>query len=142
MLRISRRRSRCGIRFHSSIRACSRSWKVCGRTGRPRTLMLSLSPHMLNGIKIGTHCWSFHLLKVQFSQDRSGDERYMALSCISKDSGSTPPLNGATNTCCSSICSMYLVMASLPRTTTRSVLPSILMPPCTITKSFPIRSPS
>ena len=33
MLRISQRRSHCGIRFHSSIRACSRSWRVCGGTG-------------------------------------------------------------------------------------------------------------
>ena len=39
MLRISRRGSYCGIRFRSSIRSCSRSWRVCGGTGRPRTLL-------------------------------------------------------------------------------------------------------
>ena len=32
ILRITRQSSRCCIRFHSSIRACSRSRRVCGRT--------------------------------------------------------------------------------------------------------------
>ena len=34
-------------------------------------------PFMLDVIKVGTHCWPFHLLNAQFSQDRSGDARYM-----------------------------------------------------------------
>ena len=28
--------------------------------------------HMLDGIKVRTHCWPFHLLNVQLSQDSSG----------------------------------------------------------------------
>jgi hypothetical protein len=35
-------------------------------------------PHMLNGIKVWTHCCPFHLLNVQFSQDSSGDACYMS----------------------------------------------------------------
>ena len=59
---------------------------------------------MLDGIKVGTHCWPFHLLNVQFSQDSSGDACYMSpgLSCIGTSSGTT--LYAATNTCCNSIC--------------------------------------
>ena len=34
--------------------------------------------HMLDGIKVGTHCWLFHLLNVQISQDSSGDAPYMS----------------------------------------------------------------
>ena len=35
-------------------------------------------PHKLDGIKVGTHCWAFHLLNVQFSQDSSGDGCYVS----------------------------------------------------------------
>jgi hypothetical protein len=35
-------------------------------------------PHMLNGIKVGTYCWLFHLLNFQFSQNSSGDAHYMS----------------------------------------------------------------
>jgi len=60
-------------------------------------------PHMFDGIKVGTHCWPFHHLNVQFLQDSSGDVRYMSpgLSCMSTNSGPTP--YAVTNTCCSSI---------------------------------------
>jgi hypothetical protein len=43
----------------------------------PTNTSVKLIPHVLDGIKVWTHCWPFHLLNVQFSQDSSGDARYM-----------------------------------------------------------------
>jgi hypothetical protein len=37
---------------------------------------------MLDGIKDGTHCWTFLLLNIQFSQDSSGDARYMSQGIV------------------------------------------------------------
>ena len=53
MLCISQQRSCCSIRFLSSIRACLRSWGVCGGTGCPQTLLLSLSHTCLMGLSSG-----------------------------------------------------------------------------------------
>jgi len=66
--------------------------------------------------------------------------RALALSCKSTNSGPTP--YAATNTCYSSICSIYPAAVRLPQTTTRSVRPSILMSPHTITEPCQNRSPS
>ena len=52
LLRISQQ-SHYGIRFHSSIRACSRSWRVCGGTRRPGILLLSLSHTCSMGLMSG-----------------------------------------------------------------------------------------
>ena len=35
-------------------------------------------PQILDGIKVRTHCWPFHLLNVQLSQDSSGDAHYVS----------------------------------------------------------------
>ena len=55
---------------------------------------------------------------------------------------SEPTLYAITNACCCSICSIYPAAVRLPRTTTRSVRPSLLMPPHTITEPCPNRPPS
>ncbi|XP_068084363.1 zinc finger MYND domain-containing protein 10 [Anabrus simplex] len=44
----------------------------------PTNTAVNPIPHMLYGIEVGTHCWPVHLLNVQFSQDSSGDVRYMS----------------------------------------------------------------
>jgi hypothetical protein len=44
----------------------------------PKNTSVKPIPHMLDEIKVGTHCWSFHLLNVQLSQNSSGDARYMS----------------------------------------------------------------
>jgi hypothetical protein len=134
MLHISRQRSRCCIRFNSSIRACSRSWRVCGRTGSPWTLLLSLSHTCLMGLISGLTAG--HSISWMSSSCKTALVMCailaQALSCMSTNSESTP--FAATNTCCSSICSMYPTVVRLPQTMTRSIRPSILMPPHTITE--------
>ena len=103
MLRISRRGSYCGIRFRSSIRSCSRSWRVCGGTGRPRTLLLSLSHTFSMGLRSG--------LTADHSISWMSSSRKTAL--VTRDTccawvriqGQHP--YAVTNICCSSICSMY-----------------------------------
>jgi hypothetical protein len=42
-------------------------------------------PHMLDGVKVENHCWPFHLLKVQFSQNSSGDVHYMSPGIVMHD---------------------------------------------------------
>jgi hypothetical protein len=51
----------------------------------------------------------------------------LALLCMSKNLG--PTLYAATNTYCSSICTIYPAAVKFPRTTKRSVRPSTLISP-------------
>ena len=58
---------------------------------------------MLDGIKVGTHCWPLHLLNVSSGKTAlvMCATWVLALSCMSTNSGPTP--YAATNTCCTSI---------------------------------------
>ena len=83
----------------------------------PTNTSVTPIPQMLKGIKVRTHCWPFHLLNVQFSQDSSGYARYMSPGIVVHE------YKFRANIVCS-ICSMYPTAVRLPRTTTRSVRPS------------------
>jgi hypothetical protein len=137
MLCISRRSPCCGIRLHSSIRACLRSWRVCGGKGHPQTLLLSLFHTCLMGLRLGLTAG--HSISWMSSSRKTALVMHatwaLALSCMSTNSG--PTQYAATNTCYSNIYLMYPAAVRLPRTMTRSVRPTILMPPHTITEPCP-----
>jgi hypothetical protein len=136
MLCISRQRWHCGIRFHSSIRASLKSWRACGGIGPP-WLLLNLSYTCSMGLRMGLTAG--HSISQMSSSRKTALVMHaiwaLALLCKSMNSGPTP--YAATNTCCSSIWSMYSAAVRLPRMMTRSIWSSILMPPHTITERCP-----
>ena len=78
-------------------------WRVCGVSGRPQTLLLSLSHSWLVGFSSGltaghSSSWMFSCRKTVLVMHVTWA---LALSCMSKNWGPTP--YAVTNTCCNSI---------------------------------------